>query len=223
MTVAKDLTGQKFTRLLVVERDSVSSGGNMIWQCVCDCGVRVSVRAGNLVSGNTKSCGCLKKEFASSAFKTHGLTVGGNKSAEYKVWQGIRRRCNNRNDATFRNYGAKGITISKEWDSFETFINDMGVRPSSLHSIERINNGLGYNKDNCKWATKKEQARNTSSNRNITIDGKFYSTLTEAVEVYRLNCEMIKKRLLIGWDVEDAFKLPPGTRNPKRLCRHQSL
>jgi len=131
---------------------------------------------------------------------THGLTG----TIEYHIWEGIKGRCLNANNKDYYNYGERGIKVCLTWqDSFEVFLKDMGLRPSKLHSIDRIDNAKGYSKDNCKWATKKEQSRNKRSN--ITYMGEC------AVDAsYRLGgCKnLIYERLKRGFTLEDAFTQP---------------
>jgi len=81
---------------------------------------------------------------------------------EYNTWINIKQRCYNKNDPAYKYYGGRGITLCKEWEnSFEAFLNDVGRRPTSKHSIDRIDNSGNYEPSNCRWATHKEQGRNT--------------------------------------------------------------
>lgn len=82
------------------------------------------------------------------------------KLLEYRSWVSMRRRCNKKNDAAYRFYGARGIAIDPTWDNFKTFQKDMGPRPSVSHTLDRIDNSKGYSKENCRWATKLEQTLN---------------------------------------------------------------
>ena len=102
----------------------------------------------------------------------HGETKGGKKSSEYCIWRGIKTRCLNPNCKSFKSYGDRGIGLSQEWYSFSSFFQDMGRRPSKNHSIERIDNNLGYSKENCEWATMKQQTRNKRSNILISLNGE---------------------------------------------------
>lgn len=122
---------------------------------VCDCGTQRLVRTYCLQKGITKSCRCLQKEMAA---KTHGLS----ETPEYQAWISAKNRCTRPSNTLYHNYGGRGITMCPEWlNSFETFLRDMGKRPSQFHTLERINNEQGYNKENCKWATRTEQNNNT--------------------------------------------------------------
>ena len=96
------------------------------------------------------------------SYKEHGLTKHGmSKSDEYKIWVGMKSRCFNKNNYCYLKYGGNGVTVCDDWkESFESFYRDMGPRPSKKHSIDRIDNSKGYNKDNCRWATATIQSRN---------------------------------------------------------------
>lgn len=113
------------------------------------------------------SCGCHHKKITSETAKTHGLS----KTPEYKVWQGMKGRCHNPNHADYPMWGGRGVEVSKEWFSFESFISDMGNRPTPEHTLERIDNSKWYCKENCKWATRKEQRANVSEWGSITRHG----------------------------------------------------
>ena len=161
-----DLTNEKFERLLVVKRAGSNKYGRARWKCVCDCGNVLDVDSRSLISGNTKSCGCLKNEAISTRNKKHGYS----KTHIYFVWQKMIERCNKKSDKSYHNYGGRGISVCKEWeDSFIAFLDDMGETYKEGLTIERIDNSKGYSKDNCKWVSHKEQARNTRRNRHIKV------------------------------------------------------
>lgn len=152
-----DIRGQRFGRLIVGRYFNAGA-----WECECDCGSVKSFYSANLRAGRTQSCGCLNKEASKGNVRraTHGKTL----TPEYKVWQGMRQRCENSNDKSFDDYGGRGITVCDRWQSFENFFEDMGKRPAGF-SIERKNVNLGYSSENCVWATSKEQ----NANRRNTI------------------------------------------------------
>ena len=162
-----DLTNQRFGRLITVEKtDLRSSRGHVIWKCKCDCGKETFVSSNHLISGNTTSCGCLQKERASKAKTTHGQY----QSSEYRSWQMMRNRCYNPNYNKFKDYGGRGIEVCDRWkDSFENFLEDMGPKPSSKHSIDRIDVDGNYESWNCKWSTTQEQARNRRNQRDVKL------------------------------------------------------
>lgn len=124
----------------------------------------------------------------------------------YKTWKEMRQRCNNKNNHAYNNYGGRGITICKEWDSFEKFFEDMGVKTDGM-SLDRINNNKGYSPDNCRWATKKEQALNRRSNRRIAYDGKIM-TISEWAESIGMKFDTLWMRLNRGKTFKDAIEIP---------------
>lgn len=151
-----DLTGQRFGRWTVVSQAD-SKNGDTVWNCVCECDKKKVVVGYTLTKGKSLSCGCLRKELASDRVSIHGYCG----TPEYVVWLHIIARCENENSKDFHNYGGRGIKMCEEWrSSFETFLADMGERPSPEHSIDRIDVNGNYEPLNCRWATQEVQSRN---------------------------------------------------------------
>jgi hypothetical protein len=149
---------------------------------------------------NTAEKHPLRKECNSSTHRQSG-------SPTYNVWCGMKARCNNPNDKNFYLYGARGIYVCARWGRFENFLSDMGARPSAGHSIERVNGLLGYSPDNCKWATAKEQGRNTTRNRMLEYGGTV-KAMSQWCEELGLNYFTVRTRIRKGWPVKDAFYAP---------------
>lgn len=157
------MIGSLFGRLRVI---GVSRPDSRI-SCLCSCGGEVLVSPGDLVTGNTKSCGCFKLDEARQRLRTHGCLP----KDVFKIWMHMKDRCLNPNNSDWSNYGGRGVTICPSWMSFAQFRDDMGPRPSREYSIDRIDNTQGYHKGNCRWATKKQQNRNRRSSRLETLNG----------------------------------------------------
>jgi len=157
----KNLLGRNFGYLVVIEFAYFNKWRNACWKCECRCGKIIFVRSGGLCSGHTKSCGCLRQETTRKRSYKHGHRIGGAVSAEYHSWHSMKQRCENENREKYRRYGARGISVCRRWrNSFENFLKDMGKRPGSGYSLDRIDNNGNYEPGNCRWATAKQQARN---------------------------------------------------------------
>lgn len=206
-----DITGRRFSRLLVI-RKSERQDQCALWVCVCDCGTVKEIRSSSLRSGITKSCGCLSVEVAKkrakglsgfrvTPIKKHGMCI----SIEYRTWASMKYRCTTQTHASFKRYGARGIDVCPEWMSgFEAFYKDMGERPGPGYSLDRIDNNKGYNKENCRWATKKEQMLNTSQNVYIELGGK-RMTITQWSRYLGGAPQLVRTRLTKGWSLEKAL------------------
>lgn len=154
-----DLTGQTFGRLTAQWPVGRRRNNDVQWLCPCSCG-KFRVNSGSdLRSGNSKSCGCLRKELLGIRKYKHGCTVARMRTREYNSWVAMKSRCSNPNRPCYEDYGGRGIKICERWHSFENFLADMGPRPKGT-SIDRIDNDMGYFPSNCRWATRLEQNRN---------------------------------------------------------------
>ena len=159
-----NVTGLQFTRLRAVARAGSNVSRQSLWLCECSCGASHTVMRASLVSGASRSCGCLQKEVASASGKlrkTHGHTARGNPTPEYRAWQHMKDRCYNESCQDFKYHGGRGISVCEEWrNSFEQFYADMGPRPSPELTLEREDNDGNYEPNNCVWATRTAQSRN---------------------------------------------------------------
>lgn len=157
-----DRTGQQFGRLTAIEYAGFKKRRSL-WLCRCECGNKVILTSTALVSGNTKSCGCMLHDPKCNPAFRHGDARRGNKTPEYRSYMAAKTRCVNPNHPYWERYGGRGIEF--RFDSFEEFLNVVGRRPTLRHSIERINRDGHYEAGNVKWATSSEQARNRHPKR----------------------------------------------------------
>jgi len=189
----RDLSGQKFFRWTALSYAGKIKG-SLRWNCLCECGRFGIIASTHLTRGNSKSCGCFNRDSLIVRSRRHGwsrLLVP--REPEYNVWCHIKARCLNPKDKSFDDYGGRGIKVSERWMKFENFIEDMGTRPSSLHSIDRLDNDGDYEKENCRWRTKTEQARNKRNTRRITLWG-FTGTIMQIVERFRIDEALLHSR-----------------------------
>ncbi len=198
MPAFKDLTGQRFGKLEVVSRAPARSKG-AFWNVKCDCGVEKVISASSLARGHARSCGCGcgVGEAASRRMLKHGATVRkvGTpvKNKAYLCWTQVKQRCTNPNAQNYHRYGGRGITMHSDWvEDFAAFLRDVGEPPEPNMTLDRIDNDGNYEPGNVRWATRKEQANNRSTNLLITWEGK---TMSMSQWAEHLGC---KRGLLSG-------------------------
>lgn len=201
-----DRTGQQYGKLTVISFIGKPLGkSKALWECSCTCGNTTYVTSSNLTTGHTTSCGCVRREFAKNK-----RLYPEEYSDEYRIWRGIKQRTKNPKGKNSKWYS--GVTMCPEWStSFIAFLSDMGKRPSSLHSIERLNVKEGYSAKNCVWATPKEQANNRSTN--VVLQHNQESlTVAQWAEKTQLKQATISARLRRGWDVFTSLTAPLNQR-----------
>lgn len=196
----ENLIGLTFGKLLVVSKVSKRR-----WICKCACGSEkeLSLTTCTLVKFKVQSCGCLLAEKTRKRCITHGMSY----STEYTSWAAMKARCLDFKSKDYQRYGKKGITVCGRWLIFENFLEDMGFKPTPKHSLDRIDYTGNYTPENCRWATKKEQANNRISNKLITFNGETL-TISEWTTKLGLNRKTISNRLHSGWTEERALTTP---------------
>lgn len=208
MASFQDYSGRQFGRLTVIKR-LPNVGAAIIWECRCDCGRLAAVRAGNLRSGNSTSCGCVRNKKTAERSTKHGHSRAHKRTPEYIAWKGMIARCHSspsRRD--WERYGGRGISVCDVWrTSFQEFYDHIGPRPSPKHSVDRIDNNLGYQPGNVRWATATSQARNTRRNRRYPVS-RGLSCLAELAERAGINYSTAKDRLRRGWAPSDVVSTP---------------
>ena len=199
-----DLTGQKFERLTVIKRYG-RRHSHVLWLCVCDCGNEIVVDSNSLRTGNTRSCGCIRKEHSKvigSANKTHGMFG----TRLYMIWADMKRRCNNPNCEAYNHYGGRGIKLCEEWNDFSIF--QQWAETTGYHddlTLDRIDVNGNYEPSNCKWSTWEEQENNRRNNRLLTYKDKT-QTISQWAKEFNLPYFTLVARLdRLNWDIEKAL------------------
>lgn len=203
----KDLTGQRFNMLTVLGLDSRKP---VYWKCKCDCGGETRVTTGNLRQGKVKSCGCLS-HIGNTKHNMHNTKL-------YSKYSGMLRRCNNKNEKSYKNYGGRGISVCPEWShSFMSFYHwaiNNGYQDGL--TIDRIDNNGNYCPENCRWVDNKTQSNNRRSNRIYTMDGKTQN-LSQWCKEYDMDYSRVRNRILKnGWPFEEAITYREDARKIKK-------
>lgn len=185
-------------------------------RCVCDCGNQSTVFWADLKAGRStkcRKCGIAAGVKAMhSAIRRHGLS----NTPSHTVWVDMRRRCNQPHRPDYHRYGGRGIRVCDRWnESFDAFLADMGQKPGPEYTLDRVDPDGPYSPENCRWATRRTQARNTRTNHYVEIDGERMA-LVEAAERYGIHYPTFLNRYLnLGWDLIDALTRPVR----KMACR----
>lgn len=201
-TNIEDYIGVRINYILILNEISphITKGGNKKRKvkCSCVCGKIKDIYLNDITSGKTKSCGCYSANNSRiNAIKRntkHNLYY----TPEYNSWSSMKKRCLNKTHKSYDDYGGRGIDICESWlNSFDNFISDMGFKKSKDLSLDRIDNNKGYYKENCRWATRKQQGRNQRTNVFIEFNGQ-KKTLAEWSEIYNIEYNKLRYRILIS-------------------------
>ena len=214
MSTAKNLVGDRFGRVVVLERAGADKHNRALWLCQCDCGNTCIVATNRLTNGTTKSCGCYAKELFQENSKkpVHGMY----KSRPFSIWHSMKQRCLNPNCEQFEYYGGKGVKVCEKWMTFTGFWEDMKNGYSDELTLDRIDGNGNYERSNCRWATRQEQSENKSSNVCLTIDG-ITAVFKRHCERYGINYSTAYNRVYKhGYSYEDAIKIPTKSKFASR-------
>lgn len=192
-TALKDMTGQRFGRLVVMERSAKTRRAAQ-WLCRCDCGKSAVSNGDNLRRGLAKSCGCISTERLVKATRRHGLTG----TRTHRIWTSMLTRVTNPRRRNAHRYIGRNIQVCDRWKTFDNFLADMGEAPTGM-SLDRYPNQDGnYEPGNCRWATYTQQARNTSVTRMVTVNGERIA-LRDACDSFGISVSTVSCRIRAGW------------------------
>ena len=204
-----DISGQRFGRLIAIERVEVPNSTRAMWRCKCDCGNEKITSGVNLRRGKALSCGCLHKETVAKINKETKTKHGESQSRLYSIWRGMKKRCYCKKHEAYHNYGGRGISICDDWlSSFEKFQKwALSHGYDKSMTIDRVDVNGNYEPQNCRFITKAEQSRNRRTNHLLTLDGET-KTISEWAEITGLGKNVILSRVNMGWTDEDALRRP---------------
>lgn len=216
-----DVTGHKFGRLNVLEYVGTNETHYAMFRCKCDCGNEVVVKGRNLRTGHTQSCGCYCKDRTREAAIQYKTIHGQTDSRLYRVWNGMKKRCYNRNNKSYSDYGGRGIVVCDEWrNSYQAFCDwaiNHGYKEDAEYmecTLDRIDNNKGYCPDNCRWVSNSYQAFNRRKRKNksgargidVAVNGKFKATLTKNGVRHHLGTfATIKEAIAVRHEAEQYY------------------
>lgn len=214
MSKHKDLIGEKFNRLIVIEKVGLDKNNQMQWLCECECGNMKIVTSHNLLNGSCKSCGCLNKELVSNRNRMRAIH-GDCGTRLYHIWADMKSRCTNQNNPYFYRYGGRGITIYEEWCDSYVMFKEWALQNGYQKdlTLDRKNNDGNYEPSNCRWVNMSIQQNNKSSNKLLTYNGQT-KTISEWSNELNIPCGTLYNRLHKGWSVEKTLETP---RNAHKL------
>lgn len=212
----RDISGIRFGKLVALNR--VTGVSKSAWFCQCDCGGSKIVSLGNLTSGTTKSCGCIR----GIKVVRHGLS----RHPLYSVWNDMKQRCLNKRYKNYKGYGGRGIKVCDEWIGVQGF-HDWAIANGYEKglSIDRIDVNGNYEPSNCRWVDSATQGNNRRDNHYVIYHGEKY-TLSEVCRMLDLNYPTIASRLKAGLSIDEAAEIPcaPDMRpSLKNVCDYDRV
>jgi len=214
----KDIAGQRFGSWTAIEI-SHKIGKYIYWSVICDCGAKSAVRGDSLRIGGSRQCISCQHVEVGNAIRRHGMT----KTRTHRAWIAMRSRCTNAKSPSYKDYGGRGIRCCAAWQTFETFLADMGECPEGL-SLERINVNGDYEPSNCRWADSVEQGRNRRTTVYLEANGRRQALSAWAVELGIAHITLLKRRAA-GWTDDQIVNTPiqpPNSPKPRgHLSRRQ--
>lgn len=200
--------GLTFGRLTVVARAGVDKRNHTLWSCRCECGETVTAEMEPMRSGKKVSCGCRRHEFLRLGSIRHGASMANGDpklKRAFGIWASMRQRCNNPRKRAYQWYGARGITVCPEWDTFEGFVSDMGT-PDEGMTIERLNVNEGYSKLNCTWIPESKQCENKTTTLRVVFQGVEWCLKSLCRHLNLKYMRVYKRYRIRGWDIERALQ-----------------
>jgi hypothetical protein len=203
------LPSEEYSRLTVIGEAfrQYASGRRRMWVVQCVCGTKKTVFATDVKRGLTRSCGCLHREMLQKEKTTHGRTG----TPEYVAWAHIIQRCENPNNKSYGTYGGNGVRVCKDWrESFDQFFADMGERPSTEHSIDRIDPTGDYEPVNCRWLLNSKQSANRRTNIYVEHNGQRLC-LADYCRAVGLSYKTASyRRNVLGWPLSRTIQVADG-------------
>ena len=215
MTKKIEMIGRKFHRLTVLKEAERARNGKVMWLCSCECGNKVVVRGDHLRGGRIKSCGC----WSSNAYGVSNLDSN---SPLVPTYMNMIYRCEDPKHIAYYRYGARGISVCKEWHDFKNFekwAEENNWKPGL--EVDRIDNDKGYSPTNCRVVSRKLNMRNTSVNHLVMFEGK-KRCLAEIAEISGLPYNTVYARVRYGWDSENLGDPLRFTRQRKQSLKEKT-
>lgn len=214
MKKIKDHKGEVYGRLTVlyfIKREK----NKTYWKCKCECGNEIIIPITYLTTGDTQSCGCLRKEVTAKTSKKNSFVKN---HRLYSIWIDMRRRCYNKNRKSYKYYYKKNICICEQWKNDFAEFQDWSLKNGYKDNltIDRINNDGNYEPGNCRWVTTFEQNNNMSTNHKIFYKGKEYNSMSAFCRIFNIDYEIFRGRIRHGWDIEKALNTPVRKKKTKR-------